>query len=142
MIDFLSDVEFWTNLSVNVDDRPLCRPDSVPSQYSQVRADGGGVVHQHRLQEGLQPRARPQEAAGQVPGGGSGLCLGRGDRPQHGVCGHGGKYWTGQPIRSLDITLIDQSQVVASSVIGLTSWILSSISHLIPIEVIVNIQSD
>ena len=98
IIDFLSDVEFWTNLSVNVDDSPVCSPDSVPPQYSQVCAHGGGVLHQHRLQEGLQPRARPQEAAGQVPGRGPGLCLGCGDRPQHRVCGDRGKYWTANQI--------------------------------------------
>ena len=86
----LKDVEFWKNLPVNVDDSPLYSPDSVLPQYSQVRAHGGGVVHQHCVQEGLQPRARPQEAAGQVPGRGQGLSVSCGDRPQCRVCGDGG----------------------------------------------------
>ena len=48
-------------------------------QHSEAHPRGGGRPHQRSLQEGVQPGPRPQEAAGQDPRRGQGLCWGGGD---------------------------------------------------------------
>ena len=48
-------------------------------QHSETHPRGGGRPHQRSLQEGVQPGPRPQEAAGQVPRRGQGLCWRGGD---------------------------------------------------------------